>query len=145
MKRCLDSGKVGEHRDPMSPVCSRVVAASICVEGRFLACQRPLHKCHGGLWEFPGGKCHPGESDAEAIARELREELDVAVVETGEPLLEIADAHSGFLIAFMPVQIAGTPQCLEHLELLWARPTELKKLPLAPSDLAFVEFLLSTP
>ncbi|MEK0445353.1 MAG: hypothetical protein RLZZ399_674 [Verrucomicrobiota bacterium] len=129
----------------MSSPCTRVVAASICVEGRFLACRRPLHKCHGGLWEFPGGKCHPGESDAEAIARELREELAVEVVQTGAPLLEIADARSGFLIAFLPVQIEGIPRCLEHMELQWAPLVELKKLPLAPSDLRFVEFLLSTP
>ena len=129
----------------MASSCARVVAASISVEGRFLACRRPLHKCHGGLWEFPGGKCHPGESDAEAIARELREELAVEVVQAGEPLLEIADDRSGFLIAFLPVQIEGTPQCLEHLELQWAPLFDLKKLPLAPSDLRFVEFLLSTP
>lgn len=129
----------------MPPACTRVVAASICVEGRFLACRRPLHKGHGGLWEFPGGKCHPGESDAEAITRELREELDVAVLETGEPLLEVADACSGYVIVFLSVRIEGTPQCLEHLELRWALLDELQMLPLAPSDLRFVEFLLRTP
>ena len=39
-------------------------------DGRFLVCQRPLHKRHGGLWEFPGGTCEDGESDADAIRRE---------------------------------------------------------------------------
>lgn len=125
--------------------CTRVVAAAICVEGRFLACRRPLHKCHGGLWEFPGGKCHPGESDAEAIARELREELGVTVVQSGAPLLEITDERSGLIIAFLPVQIEGTPQCLEHLDLQWLLAEDLKRLPLAPSDRQFVDVLLCPP
>jgi 8-oxo-dGTP pyrophosphatase MutT (NUDIX family) len=126
----------------MSDTTRRVVAASICVEGRFLTGRRPLHKCHGGLWEFPGGKCQNGESDAEAVARELREELDVKVIDVGTPLMEINDEGSGFVIAFLPVQIEGTPRCIEHLELTWSLPSELKALPLAPSDLRFVEFLL---
>jgi len=46
---------------------------------RFLICQRPAYKARGLLWEFVGGKVEPGETKREALARECREELGVAV------------------------------------------------------------------
>jgi mutator protein MutT len=50
-------------------------------DGRYLVRQRPAQTVYAGYWEFPGGKCEPGESPAEAAARECREEtgLEVAV------------------------------------------------------------------
>jgi 8-oxo-dGTP diphosphatase len=48
-------------------------------DGSFLLAQRPLGKIYEGYWEFPGGKVEPGESIAEALARELREELGIEV------------------------------------------------------------------
>ncbi len=48
----------------------RVLASVIERDHRLLVCRRPLHKRHGGLWEFPGGKVREGESDLEAARRE---------------------------------------------------------------------------
>jgi 8-oxo-dGTP pyrophosphatase MutT (NUDIX family) len=59
-------------------------------------CQRPLSKCHGGLWEFPGGKIEPGESLLDAANRELTEELNVAAISVGEPLYSVHDEGSPF-------------------------------------------------
>ena len=56
-----------------------VVAAIIERGGRVLVSQRGPGVGHPGRWEFPGGKREPGERDVEALARELREELDVEV------------------------------------------------------------------
>ena len=56
-----------------------VVGAIIIDEGRLLACKRAAHKASPGLWEFPGGKVHDGESGFDAIRRELLEELDLDV------------------------------------------------------------------
>lgn len=58
-----------------------VVAAVIVRGGRVLISQRPQTSGHPGRWEFPGGKREPGESDEQALRRELREELglDLAV------------------------------------------------------------------
>lgn len=120
----------------------RVLAAVIARGGRYLVCQRPAHKRHGGLWEFPGGKCEADETDADAAKREMAEELGVEVQVTGEQLLAVHDAGSPFLIAFVPVTIVGEPQCLEHSALRWDVPSELAMLPLAPSDRLFVEQLL---
>jgi mutator protein MutT len=119
----------------------RVVAAVVARDGRLLVCQRPAHKRHGGLWEFPGGKCEPGESDADAVARELREELGVVVVAVGAERFAVRDAGSPFLVAFVPVEIAGEPVCHEHTALRWGTPDELAQLALAPSDRRFVEAL----
>lgn len=121
----------------------RVVAAVVSRGDRLLVCQRPPHKRHGGLWEFPGGKCEPGESDADAASRELREELGVEVLEVGSEDFAIADPDSPFLIAFVPVTIAGEPTCHEHTALAWGTPAELAALPLAPSDRWYVEHLVA--
>jgi mutator protein MutT len=118
-----------------SPI--RVVAAVVRRYGRLLVCQRPAHKRHGGLWEFPGGKLEPGESILEGARRELAEELDVTVETVGEVEFSIHDAGSSFLIEFHPVQIAGNPRCIEHTALAWVTPHELLTLPLAPSDKQF--------
>ncbi len=120
----------------------RVLAAVIARDGRYLVCQRPAHKRHGGLWEFLVGKLEPGEGDAEAAARELQEELAVAVTHVGAELFGAHDDGSPFHIAFIPVTIDGEPQCLEHTALAWGTPDELRTLALAPSDRRFVEDVL---
>jgi 8-oxo-dGTP diphosphatase len=121
----------------------RVVAAVIRHEHRFLLCKRPEHKRHGGLWEFPGGKCEVGESDKAAIARELLEELGVITTNVGRELLALNDPDSPFLIVFIEVSIEGTPVCKEHPELAWYALDELGAIRLAPSDKRFVDALIS--
>ena len=48
-------------------------------EGRFLLTSRPAGKVYAGYWEFPGGKFEPGESVAQALRRELQEELGITI------------------------------------------------------------------
>ena len=108
-----------------------------------LLAQRPAHKRHGGLWEFPGGKTEANESDAHAAARELREELGVELVRAAPAIFEVADAGSPYIIAFVPVEIQGEPAAAEHSSIVWGRPSELVELSLAPSDEAFLRWLLT--
>lgn len=122
---------------------THVLAAVVQRHERFLICQRPAHKRHGGLWEFPGGKIEVGETDLEAAQRELDEELGVQVLSVGPALFSIADPGSEFVISFVPTVIEGEPQCHEHLDLKWMHLEEVASLPLAPSDCQFVEFLRS--
>ncbi|WP_411282053.1 (deoxy)nucleoside triphosphate pyrophosphohydrolase [Gemmatimonas sp.] len=119
----------------------RVIAAVVRDGDRFLVCRRPAHKRHGGLWEFPGGKCKDGESDQHAITRELAEELGVQVTAVGDALFSASDPNSPYLIVFMPVEIHGHPVCLEHAAIAWASTPELAAYALAPSDDRFVSFL----
>lgn len=120
----------------------RVIACVIRQPGGYLVCRRPARKRHGGLWEFPGGKAEPNESDQLAAARELREELDVEFVNAAPAVMEVRDPESPYVIAFVPVEIRGEPKCIEHSAITCGPPEYLLKLPLAPSDRAFVEFLV---
>jgi mutator protein MutT len=120
----------------------RVVAAVLRRGDELLVCQRPLSKRHAGLWEFPGGKCEAGESDTEALRRELREELGMELQDADAPLYESRDENSPFVIAFVPVTAVGEPQCFEHAAIQWGTIAELQHLPLAPTDLRFVLHLL---
>lgn len=128
------------EREAGAPVVIRVLAAVIARGDRYLVCRRPDEKRHGGLWEFPGGKLEPGEDDASAARRELREELGVEVTSVGRELLSAHDAGSPYLIAFVEVTISGEPACLEHSALAWATIDELHAYALAPSDRRFVEW-----
>ena len=116
-----------------------MVAAVIQHEETFLVCQRPDGKRHGGLWEFPGGKCDIGESDEDAMRRELAEELGVVLSHLGRELCCINDAGSEFEIAFFATAISGEPQSLEHAAVQWCAAKALVDLPFAPSDKAFLK------
>ena len=120
-----------------------VLAAVVRRNDKYLVCQRPVHKRHGRLWEFPGGKLKPGETYLDAARRELAEELGVEALAVGSPLFSMADPGSEFLIEFVPTEIVGEPQCLEHIDLKWLPLEQLPYLHLAPSDKRFVEFLRS--
>ena len=122
----------------------RVLAAVVSRNDRYLICQRPAQKRHGGLWEFPGGKFEATESLLDAARRELFEELNVTVTGVERSLFSVADPGSEFVIEFVPTTIEGEPCCLEHLDLRWVPVEELFDLPLAPSDRRFAEFLRST-
>jgi mutator protein MutT len=129
--------------DRTNPMQIRVIAAVLSREDQLLVCQRPENKRHGTLWEFPGGKVEPGESDEQAVRRELLEELGLELESIGEAELEIADPGSPFLITFTPVRATGDPVCYEHAALAWGTPAELARLPLAPSDRRYVEFIMA--
>lgn len=129
----------GAARTPEESV--RVLAAVIRRGGHFLLCQRPPHKRHGGLWEFPGGKLESGETLLEAARRELGEELDVGVTSVGDVAFRSRDPGSTFVIEFATVAIEGEPRALEHTEVRWLTAAEASTLPLAPADRAFLDHL----
>lgn len=116
----------------------RVVACVIERDGKLLLCRRPAHKRHGGLWEFPGGKVENGESDFDAVRRELEEELGITALSVGSVEFSQADAGSDFIIDFLPVLTYGEPAPLEHEELRWVDEADALELALAPSDREYV-------
>jgi mutator protein MutT len=121
----------------------RVVAAVIQEDGRYLLAKRPFEKRHGGLWEFPGGKIHEGESEMEAVNRELFEEMEIKVTQLGRKLWQSIDPGSNFLIEFHEVEIKGKPNPLEHQDVQWVTIKELMRFELAPTDAQFVrEYLV---
>ena len=135
----MAAGPDPRHFPQVSTNSIRVIAAVVARGDQLLVCQRPAHKRHGSLWEFPGGKCEPGETDRDAICRELREELGLDVLAVGPEEFAIDDPGSLFRIAFLPVSTTGEPICHEHSALRWGSLDELSRLPLAPSDRRFVD------
>ena len=103
----------------------QVVAAVIRRDGAVLLARRPPDERHGGQWEFPGGKIREGETRADAVRRELREELGVETLSVGETLHEIKDPGTPFLILFLPAEIEGDPLPLVHADLRWCHQEDL--------------------
>ena len=123
-----------------------VVAAIIRRENKVLLGRRPDHKRHGGLWEFPGGKMNEGETESDAVTRELLEEFGVETISVGGVVYECRDPGSPFLVQFLDVGIRGKPEPTEHAEIGWFERDSLPALRLAPCDARFVaDYLLRIP
>ena len=116
-----------------------VVGAALVDAGRLLAAERTSPPALAGLWEFPGGKVEPGETDEEALARECREELGVEVA-VGALLGELP-VPVGTLRVYRCTLLAGTPEAREHARLRWLNPAELFAVPWIPVDLDLVRRL----
>ncbi len=104
--------------------------------GQVLIAQRPRHKHHGGLWEFPGGKQEPGEPPHEALVRELQEELGVQVLRS-VPFCLIREPRPDRSLALATRRVlayGGVPNALEHEAIAWVLPQKLHEYDLAPAD-----------
>jgi len=121
----------------------QVVGAALLREDppQVLSCRRVEPPHLAGLWEFPGGKVDPGETDVEALARELREELgvDVEVGERVGPDLPIRD--TAVLRVYRARITSGEPQLLDHDAHRWLTAEELDDVPWIPVDLPVVDAL----
>ena len=133
---------------PTADIAELDVVAAVLDDaaGRVLVTQRPAGKPHAGLWEFPGGKRHAGESDVECLVRELREELDVAVAPPDcLRLLELQHRYPDRLVrlrVFRVARFAGEPVGREGQALRWLAPQDLHTVPLLPADGPIVKCLL---
>ncbi len=126
----------------------RVVCALIERDGRVLMAQRPAHKHLGGKWEFPGGKVEPGETDTDALHRELCEELGctVEIVRALAPQTHAYETVTVCLLPFVTRLTADSrePQSLEHNALAWVPANELTTLDLPAADLPIIADYLAT-
>ena len=127
----------------MRPALLVVAAALYHRDGRILIAQRPAGKHMAGRWEFPGGKVAPGESEADALVRELREELGVEV--TGcRPFMRLKHSYDDRdveLSLWIVASFQGEPQSLDGQGLKWVRPERLVAEDILEADLPFVEAL----
>lgn len=114
-----------------------VAAAIIEKQGKILIGKRRGSGSCAGLWEFPGGKQEPGETLPEALRRECREELGIAVSAGGlcaRIVHQYPDREVG-LSFFYAMAEDGVPEARVHEEeLRWAEPEELARLPFCPAD-----------
>ena len=112
-------------------------------EGRVLICERIEQGPFHGLWEFPGGKIGNGEAPADALARELAEEIGIELDEVREFMSlrhEYPDRHVA--IAFFIVEKwRNEPRGLEGQRIKWVPASELANEDLLPADLPVVDKL----
>ena len=122
-----------------------VAVALVDADGRVLLARRPEGKSMAGLWEFPGGKVHDGETPEAALIRELHEELGIDVRESClAPLTFASHAYAAFHL-LMPLYVCrrweGVVRACEGQQLAWVRPTRLGDYPMPPADKPLIAML----
>ena len=112
-----------------------VVAAVIERDGRFLVTRRQAGVHLAGMWEFPGGKIDRDETHADALRRELREELDTDV---SVDRLVLATTHAypekTVTLYFYRCRLLADPRPLLGQEMRWVDGEELQTLGFPPAD-----------
>src|SRR3954470_24115043 len=117
---------------------SLVVGAAIIAGGRLLAAQRASPPELAGGWEFPGGKVEPGETDEQALVRELREELGVEVVVGGRLGGDLPIGDTAVLRVYTARITHGEPALVDHDAHRWLTAAELEDVRWLPVDLPLV-------
>lgn len=123
----------------------RVVAALIRQGNRILLTQRWPGKHAGLTWEFPGGKVEHGETDHEALTRELSEELGIEV-EIGSCCFETCHGYGNrevHLLIYRCRIVTGEPTAIDVKAVDWAEMGELSTRNFPPADAPFVQELIA--
>jgi 8-oxo-dGTP diphosphatase len=118
----------------------RVVAALIRAGGKVLLTQRKPGRHLGLSWEFPGGKVEAGETDEQALCRELREELNVEVT-VGSRCFETRHTYGTremHLLVYRCKLVSGTPEAKDVNAFEWVEETRIKEREFLPADLPLV-------
>ena len=121
-----------------------VVAAIITDQEKVFATQRGYGDFKEG-WEFPGGKIEPGESPQEALAREIREELETEI-EVGDLFYTVEYDYPDFHLSmqcFLCRIVSGTPVLREHEAARWLEKKDLLSVEWLPADREVAESLNS--
>lgn len=114
----------------------RVVGAMIESQGKYLITQRPPRASLPLLWEFPGGRVEAGETDEEALARELREEMAIAV-EVAERVIHVEHAYEQYDIDFCVYRCQMRTGPIQHIRVhdhRWVWPDELDNYEFPAAD-----------
>jgi mutator protein MutT len=123
-----------------------VVAAVVEENDAFLVTRRPQGVHLAGLWEFPGGKIDPAESHADALRREMREELDTDV-EVRDLVFETTHAYPDRTVAlfFYDCVLRQAPRPLLRQEMRWVKRSELAGLDFPPADEELIRIVTARP
>ena len=122
----------------------RVVCGIIFKDNRVFICRRSPEKSLGGYWEFPGGKIEQGESNEEALSRELLEELGmkVDVKDYFGTNFHTYEKFTIELIAYKCNLIDANFQLTDHDSFEWVHIKDLSKWSLAPADIPIAKELI---
>ncbi len=120
-----------------------VVAGALISGATLLVAQRERPPELAGLWELPGGKVAAGESDADALVRELDEELGVEVIVGARLGADVALNDEMTLRAFLVTQTGGSVRPRDHRALRWVTAEELDTLAWVPADRGWIPDLIA--
>lgn len=127
---------------PLVPI---VCVALFRGDGKILLQQRPPGKAMAGLWEFPGGKIASGETPEAALARELAEELGLAVGEAALMPCGFAshryDSFHILLLLYLCRDWQGEPTAREGQAFAWVAPAAMRDYPMPAADAPLVALL----
>jgi len=121
-----------------------VVAAVIEQDGRFLVARRLAGTHLAGYWEFPGGKVHEGESQEDALCREIAEELNTSIANTRR-IFQTEHAYPERIVElhFHRGELTGEPQPMLGQELRWITREEFDALAFPPADAELIDGLIN--
>ena len=123
----------------------RVVAAVIARNDRYLITQRRPSAVLSGLWEFPGGKVEEGETDLQALKREIRERVGVEI-EGGACIGRRTHDYDGYSVdlALYQATIQGEaePSAVRVADCRWVASSEFEKYRFPAADQATMDLLL---
>ena len=119
-----------------------VVAAVIERDDCFLLTLRTPGTHLEGHWEFPGGKCHPSETHAEALRRELFEELDI-VATVGARIFSVTHAYADRSVElhFYECGYDGEAKPMLGQQMAWVPRADLRGLPFPDADRDLIAIL----
>ncbi len=121
-----------------------VVAAVIEKDDKIFCAQRNLAKSQGGKWEFPGGKIEEGETNEEALVREISEEFDTDIV-VDKYIMTVEHDYPTFHItmhAYLCSLVNGELTLKEHNDSIWLTKENLLTLDWADADKPIVKKLI---
>jgi len=132
--------------DATKPLPFQVIGVGVVLNsaGEVLIDQRLEEGLLGGMWEFPGGKHEQGETIETCIARELKEELGIAVT-VGAELITVDHAYSHKKLRFVVHLcdwVSGEPQPLASQQVRWVRPDDLGNYAFPAANARIIEALL---
>jgi 8-oxo-dGTP diphosphatase len=129
----------------LTPSIVTVVAAVIEEGDRLLVTRRLAGSHLEGCWEFPGGKVAPGETQAESLVREIREELGCGS-EVDEEVFSTEHAYPSRVVRlhFFRVRLIGEPRPMLGQEMRWVPRTGLASLEFPPADKALIARLTAS-
>ncbi len=121
-----------------------VTAAVIERDGTFLLTRRLRGTHLEGAWEFPGGKCEPGETHEACLEREMLEELN-AGLRVGREIFSITHPYPERVVElhFFDCELLGQPHPMIGQEMRWVRRSQLTSLEFPPADAELIEMLVN--
>ncbi|HMR07153.1 MAG TPA: (deoxy)nucleoside triphosphate pyrophosphohydrolase [Polyangiaceae bacterium] len=119
-----------------SPRTIRVVAAVIDRDGKYLITQRRPSAVLPLLWEFPGGRVEEGESDADALRREVRHRLAVEIT-PGQLISFVSHPYEHYVVDLYLYECklaGGEPSEQNVHSFKWVTSAEFDQFPFTPAD-----------